>query len=227
MVHIRASDKSNPSDNHAKVWFEGNVPLNGQFDLLTSNAGQDKFAADTFVHVFDLAGNLLQTVKFHTSCSQPLVKDDQWGSLILIDCGNDQPGGSNDSCDDGNPQVLAMRYTGEDCSASHTAQPADKWSCTGDPMFAPLVHIKATDKSNPDDSKAKIWFEGDVTLNGLFDIDAMNAGQSKLKANTWVHITAPDGTPLQRVSFHTSCSQVIVLGDQWGSLILEGYTPEP
>ncbi len=35
--------------------------------------------------IFDLAGNLLQAVKFHTSCSQPLNVGDQFGALQLLD----------------------------------------------------------------------------------------------------------------------------------------------
>ena len=35
--------------------------------------------------IYDASGNLLQAVEFHTSCSQPLVKGDQFGSVELVD----------------------------------------------------------------------------------------------------------------------------------------------
>jgi hypothetical protein len=37
------------------------------------------------VHILDEQGQTLQTVKFHTSCSQPLNVGDQFGSLLLDD----------------------------------------------------------------------------------------------------------------------------------------------
>ena len=138
-------------------------------------------------------------------------------------------GGPGDgTCDAGKPKILEMKYTGKDCSASSNAQDPGKLSCDGDPAFASLVHIVATDKENPDDKKAKLWFEGNVVLDTTFDIDAANDGASKLKANTWVLIYSGPGRSglLQAVKFHTSCSQPLNLGDVFGSLELVGFTPE-
>ena len=46
-------------------------------------AGEKKLKAVTYVSIFDRDDHLLQTVEFHTSCSQPLSEGDQFGSLVL------------------------------------------------------------------------------------------------------------------------------------------------
>ncbi|MCK4365896.1 MAG: hypothetical protein KAW45_07585 [Thermoplasmatales archaeon] len=133
-----------------------------------------------------------------------------------------------DYCECGEkPSALMMQYTGEDCSATNHSQDPEKVSCSGDPMFASPVHIIATDKSNPDDPKAKIWFNGSVLLNETFNISAVNAGETKLKSNTHAFIyNTTDGTLLQYIKFHTSCSQPLFYGDQFGSLKLIGFSPD-
>ena len=132
-----------------------------------------------------------------------------------------------DYCKDGEkPRALIMQYTGESCAASNHHQDPGEVSCEGDPEFASPVHIRATNRKNPDDPNAKILFDGEVDLNQNFDIDATNAGETKLKANTHVFIYATDSTLLQTIKFHTSCSQPLVKGDQFGSLKLVGFIPE-
>mgnify|MGYP007066229673 CR=1 FL=1 len=83
-VRIVAMDRANPNQCGAKIWFVGEVSLNEAFELNVGNAEEHKLRSQTFVFVFDLEGNLLQTVGFHTSCSQELGQDDQFGSLQLI-----------------------------------------------------------------------------------------------------------------------------------------------
>jgi hypothetical protein len=129
-------------------------------------------------------------------------------------------------CTGEKPSVLMMQYTGEDCSATNHSQDPGQVVCSGDPMFASPVDIIATDKQNPDDPKAKIWFNGSVILNEAFNISAFNAGETRLKGNTHVFIyNNPDGDLLQYVKFHTSCSQPLFYGDQFGSLKLIGFSP--
>ena len=67
---------------------------------------------------------------------------------------------------------------------------------------------------------------GEVNLNETFDIDAMNEGESRLKAETVVFIFDMDNNLLQSVGFHTSCSQPLNDGDQFGSLVLVGFAAE-
>lgn len=121
------------------------------------------------------------------------------------------------------PQVLTMTYTGDDCSATSNSQEPGKVTCSGDPGFDPLVHLIATEPSGKD-----VWFEGDVALGGSFDVDATTAGKTRLKGDTVIEIyDMEDGTLLQRVQFHTSCSQPLIAGDQYGGVRLDGFVAEP
>ncbi len=114
------------------------------------------------------------------------------------------------------PQVLTMKYTGDSCAATSHSQAAGSVSCSGDPGFAPLVHIVSHDPPNK-----YIWFEGDVALNADFDIDATNAGRLQLQGETIVDIyDVNNGALLQTVQFHTSCSQPLIPGDQYGGVEL-------
>ena len=122
-------------------------------------------------------------------------------------------------CESGKPVALTMQYTGDDCTATSHTQDPRKVKCEGDPNDADPVFIIANDKKDPDDPKAKVWFSGDVPLDGLFDIDAAFAGQSTLKKDTYIHIFVDDSknVKLQTVKFHTSCSQPLNTGDQFGA----------
>ena len=59
----------------------------------------------------------------------------------------------------------------------------------------------------------------------IFDIDAANAGEDKLKSETWIHLIDGDML-LQTVGFHTSCSQPLHVGDQFGASLLVGCLGE-
>jgi hypothetical protein len=85
-VRILSTDKENPDDGGAKVWFDGIVALGETYDIDASNEGASHLPSATFVHIFDVSGNLLQTVEFHTSCSQPLFEGNQFGASLLVGC---------------------------------------------------------------------------------------------------------------------------------------------
>jgi len=178
--------------------------------------------------------------KIHTSCSRPIGPGQISGDFEVIEgyslrggricpLGDEPPEPPAGICADGiKPQSLTMRYTGDNCGASNHSQDERKVSCSGDPLGFP-VWIVAGDKKNIEDNKIKIWYRGGPLLPGdTFDIDATSFGESKLKAETVVFIFA-DGwysDLLQTVRFHTSCSQPLNVGDQFGSLVLEGFEPE-
>jgi len=115
-------------------------------------------------------------------------------------------------------KALEVQYTGEDCGATNHNQDPSKVECPGIPGFTTPVRILAQVKANPNDNRAKIWFDDQVDLNSTFWIDATNAGETKLKAETHVFIYTSDGaTLLQTLEFHTSCSQPLGEGDQFGA----------
>lgn len=332
-VNILASDKGTPTDSKAKVYFSGIVNLNDSFDINSLNVGDNELRSNTYVHVLD-GSILLQTVNFHTSCSQPLVLGDQFGSAKLISLtdkdGNGaslpsgSPGLGEDAdtttgpsanvgdaivwsyvatntgdvplvdvtvtddqgvavscpqttlavgesmtctangiavagqyanvgtatgdhngttvmdtdpshyiviappinvCDGGKPQVLTMAYVGGSV-ISNSQEGKAKIEFDAPLGSEEPVRIIANDKSNPFDNKAKVWFDSltaNINLNDTFDIDATNAGATKLKSATRVHILDGNNVLLQTVNFHTSCSKVLNLDDVFGGVQLKGF----
>jgi hypothetical protein len=131
----------------------------------------------------------------------------------------------SETCEDGKAAVLTMRYM-DNNNTSHTQDPS-KVQVDGDPGNATPVYIIASSKENLNDDKNRIWFEGEVDQLDTFDIDAANANRSKLDAATFVRILdGQDGNELQFLEFHTSCSQDLNVGDQFGSLLLEVFQAE-
>ncbi|MCI0869248.1 MAG: hypothetical protein J4O08_05985, partial [Chloroflexi bacterium] len=332
-VHIVATNKSDPNNSKAKIWFEGDVALGGTFDIDANAIGRNRLSSNTYVLVYNADGSvLLQSIKFHTSCSQPLNLGDQFGSALLVglvgEIGTAQPPSTTatglgsdadaapgpqaeagdtiiwsyvvtntgdvdltgvtveddqgvtvtcpltalavgqymtctgtgtaiagqyanigttsgtapdstvvtdqdpshyyadvpqgDQCDtSGKPVILTMTYTGDQNPTSHT-QDAGKVVITGLTGNATPVHIIATNKSDPNSRKAKIWFDGTVALGETFNIDAKALGRDRLSSKTFVLVY--DGTTLlQSINFHTSCSQPLSIGDQFGSAQLTVY----
>ena len=136
------------------------------------------------------------------------------------------------------PQVLRMEYIGGGEEALYHSQDPNKVSVVGDPYGAESVYIIATDKEDPYNHGAKIWFEGEVNICDdeddechldEFDINATNAGESKLKSSTYVYIFADESRTLllQTVKFHTSCSQPLNVFDQFGSIRFVELILEP
>ena len=232
-VYIISNDNSNPHDG--KIWFSGTVPLFNVYVLHASNAGSDNFGSTTYIHIFDEEnGNLLQFVKFHTSCSQPINEGDQYGANaiegILFDngeiCGTDKHLDPNDApppadcCDIGDkPNAVTFKYTGKDCSATTSDQDPDKVQCSGDPALDSEVYIISNSDVNA--TSGDIWFNGSVLLGEEFTITSANAGKDNFGSRTYLHIyDAQGGSLLQFIEFHTSCSQPLSTNDVYGSLEL-------
>jgi cysteine-rich repeat protein len=117
------------------------------------------------------------------------------------------------SCDDGKPGTLVFRYTGDGCDGSNNNQSSD--SCDGDPNNASPVMVKVV-------SDGAMAMPAMVMLNQNVSIVATNG---RLKSNTTLEIRNPSGV-LQSLNIHTSCSQDLEVGDQFGSLLLVDFIPE-
>ncbi len=174
-----------------------------------------------------------ENAKIHTSCSKPIGPGLVKGYFEVIS-GSSKNGG--ELCPippppppgfcEGKVKALLVQYTGEGCILNHN-QDLSKVQCAGDAAFTTPVRIIASDKENLNDSKVKIWFDkNDVTLNSTFWIDATNAGKTKLGSKTFVHIYDLQGNLLQFIEFHTSCSQPLDEGDQFGSILMIDFIPE-
>lgn len=120
----------------------------------------------------------------------------------------------------GKPEQIRLRYTGEDCTATSHSQDAGKVSCSGDPASADPVRIVVNDKSAWDAATQITHFDGTVNLGDTFTAGTVGVD---VKNTTYVHVLSiPGDTVLQTVSFHTSCSQLLIEGDQYGSIVLVG-----
>lgn len=77
-AHIIASGKK------GEVYFCGPVDLNQTFWIDPTVIGDDKLNNNLTVEIFDENDNLLQTVTFHASCSQPLSVGNVFGGIELV-----------------------------------------------------------------------------------------------------------------------------------------------
>ncbi|MFT4542488.1 MAG: hypothetical protein ACI841_001241 [Planctomycetota bacterium] len=89
-----------------------------------------------------------------------------------------------------------------------------------------VVQVVASDKEDPNDGTARVWFDGDVLLGDTFGMDSSLEGEDHFPAHSYLHVTALDGTPLMEVEFHTSCSQPLCAGNQFGSHQVRGCLGE-
>ena len=243
-VYIEATDKDpgkHGVEANEKFWFAGQVVLGGTFVIDSANGAVTKLKAKTFVYIYDNSTdlNLLQFIEFHTSCSQPLFIGDGFGTLLLTgfmaengatNC-DDIPDTSDDFCN-GNVKLedLTLKYTGDDDSVESHNQPADKVTITDvgiGPNDATPVWIVASDKENPGGGDF-IWFNNSVNLNSNFVLNLGGVENSELKADTWIKIYASEGGALlQTVRFHTSCSKPLSIGDQFGAIMVMGFSLKP
>lgn len=214
-VRIRAFDEDKPH----RVYFDDTVDLGGKLIVDSAMAGEEALGDATVLEILDSNGAVLQNVRFDTSCDAPIRRGNAFGALSVSDCPDC---GCTDCCEDGNkPAILTMRYTGEACGSGSNSQSSDKYSCSGDPGFASPVYVTAVNKDGN-----KVFFDDLVELDASFDIDAGLAGEDKLDSETWIYIHDLNGNQLQEVRFHTSCSQPLDVGDQFGSFVLTGCRSE-
>lgn len=129
-----------------------------------------------------------------------------------------------DLCEDyGKPQIFTFKYTGDGNDASSHSQKGSKVIILGDPNDEPTVQIIVSDKSDLSNSKTKIFFNDTVNLNEDFTVDSKENPQGgEFKGNTYLFVFDLEGNLIQFVGFHTSCSEPIRIGDQFGSIQIVG-----
>ena len=118
-------------------------------------------------------------------------------------------------CDDGKPSRLKVRYDGDDDSAYTqdpsmvTISPASVNFPDGD------VWIEVFDNKN-----RNLVFADTVPKFGSFWI----SGPRKLISSSYFFYiyTSQGGTLLQTINFHTSCSEPINFGDEFGGITVLG-----
>ena len=142
--------------------------------------------------------------------------------------------GQNNCCGFGKGdevKQLVLWYTGENCSASINSQGAigGNWNCSGDPAFDTQVYIVVNDR-NGTDLGGNVYFSGNINIDGTFTATSA----SNFNADTYVHIyNQQGGNQTQLLKIKTNCSSPVVLGDQFGSIIIvdakfkNGYSCTP
>ncbi len=195
------------------------VPLNAlDTTQLTLNfGGNDISTLDEigFIVRFNIAttgGNISTADDFHTSVSVEPVEPTCSLEVSMEACVSAPPS-SEDDCK-GRIISMELEYTGDGCEASSHSQKSDKVGCSGDPDGAEVT-IVVTNKKGDRQWGAAL----DLPIGGTVVVDAANAGKDKLDADTLVKIfDASSGDLLQEVKFHTSCSQPLSVGNQFGSV---------
>ncbi len=128
----------------------------------------------------------------------------------------------DDICENGligKPTSMTFQYNGESCSESVNNQgtKGGKWDCNDSgsgPNGDTNVYVVANDGQ----------FSGNVALGSEF---TLTNGNSNLSNPVEISIYSQQGgTLLQYVEVHTSCSAPIVIGDQFGSLVLNATEGE-
>jgi len=122
------------------------------------------------------------------------------------------------------PESLILEYTGDNI-VDHE-QGHCKVQVTGDAQDAATVWIVASSKSNPDDPRAEIYFDGEVNLDETFAVEALAAGKTKLKSDIYITIFDTDGEVIATAKFTTSSWYPLVLGNQFGAVRLVGFVGE-
>jgi hypothetical protein len=192
----------------------------GPFDL-GMGASSSTFTKDA--EIFSTTTNVATASGHKGSPSGDLCEGTDDATVTVGEDPGDPPGGGEDVCASGPPKTLTLKYTGDSCAATAHHQDPSGVGCSGDPMDKTPVKILISDKSTPSAKRAKIFFNGFVTLNEEFLFDSAAAGASKIPPNSYF-FNDLNGVRVQTVNIHTSCSQPLFEGDQFGSILITGFS---
>jgi len=185
--------------------------------------------------ITDSAG-VLQTIEFHTSCSQPLALGDEFGSFKLVEFTTkngttaelgDGSNGQMDACEvplappgphcTSDLQELTLVYIGdflgEGCTVSNSQNGYASCSGVDDPGDPVSVVVNSGHEVSPTDmiefgDLVTVTADDEGDLNGITNIDVTGAG----------------GT--QAIQIKTSCHKPLSLGDRFGSFVVFGMDRE-
>jgi hypothetical protein len=227
------------------------IAVNG---VIGGTTGFDLGDLATFTNEVDASGELKASTKFdvigpggvtqsltiHTSCSKALRCGDQFGGMKLVelestlggiaDCTPPpEPEGPETACTgagfpegtscDSRPLEVEFEYTGSDCQDPLPNPQGGKAKCNGDPGDAVgLVSVTYTGK---DPGKITVDPASNIDVGDVFRVTA--TGRDELHSNTKLLIADADSIE-QSLEIHTSCSQPLALGDEFGALKVIGFT---
>lgn len=234
---------------HRKTIFaaETGVHVGDSIVVDAATAGRKKIGSKTYVTISNSSGShqVIELDKFHTSCSQPFGPGMSFGSVQLTSVTSTQggtvslPDPEEDECStsidlappphcQGKVKSLELRYTGGDCAQSVNTQSATKTGCVDvAPPSAGLVRVILSDGANPPPYSNVYLDQTGVAGGDILTVDASviphcySSGTMKSVTGYWIK-DAVTGDVIQDGYFHTSCSQPLNLGDQFGALQVFG-----
>ncbi|HEY4284368.1 MAG TPA: SdrD B-like domain-containing protein, partial [Chthoniobacterales bacterium] len=193
--------------------------------------------------IFDAGtGSKIGTSDFHLSCSDVDMNGpedcgkaegdakgltgfiNQWifagmsgANGITIDCGSGSSGGSTncvitpgpmpDCTSAGKPTSLTFQYTGGGCGSSNNPQ-SGKFTCSGSVNTA--LPITVSNSNGYTQSTTTVSPGGFITFS-----------KNSFAAQSGFTLTNSGGT--ENLSIHTSCSQILAVGNVFGNLTLVGF----
>jgi hypothetical protein len=120
-----------------------------------------------------------------------------------------------DLCEDGKPAQLKLQYDAD----SDTLHSQDPTAVTISPPNAVFPAGNVWIVVTPNKGTTPV-FSGSVPPGGSFWV---SGPQKLISSSYWFRIyTAQGGTLLQTISFHTSCSQPLNVGDEYGAITVLG-----
>ena len=125
------------------------------------------------------------------------------------------------------PTWMQFKYYGGDCNMSANMQ-TEKFFCTD---FASIPQDPETEVymlASADDDEDTIFFSGNVKLNDLYNVTDPSGDRLPADMNLTLYDSDPatGGTLLQRVQYHSSCSQNLFLKDKFGASQLVAFFNE-
>ncbi len=127
---------------------------------------------------------------------------------------------SPDSCANSKPKQLVFEYTGLPCSATTNTQEG-RFSCSEPNPLMGTSPIQIVITKDLADVTASPSMQVVTTTSEV----TFTASGAKLKAETQFDIVQ-DGTVMQSLNIHTSCSKPLNVGDQFGSMKLVEFIAE-
>jgi len=119
---------------------------------------------------------------------------------------------------------ITFKYTGGGCAASDNDQPSDKVSCEDADAIDDIIAVSVTGAGGKDADKVYGVSTSPVAPDGEFTITPA-VGKTKLEAQSTIVLTNSGGTETNEI--HTSCSQPLAVGNQFGSLLVTDMTLIP
>jgi len=233
---------------HRKTIFaaESDVHVGDTIVVDAATAGRNKIGSKTYVTISTADGDheLIELDKFHTSCSQPFGPGMVFGSVQITSVTSSEGGtvsldDEDEDCStsidlmppphcEGKVKTLQLRYSGGDCSQSLNTQAAGKSGCTDiNPSSSNPVRIILSDGASPPPASSVYLDETMIAGGDILTVDASSVshcsydGHLRSVIGFWIKDAITDEL-IQDGYFHTSCSQPLNLGDQFGSLQVFG-----